>query len=156
MKLDYNIIKMVESSYSTSDSQLRAYLKIRREKYWVKRFVVLGNGMLHYYMKPTSLKPRVILLLANTTVKDLGKQKNEYILEILKGSNFRLLISFVNERDHKAWFEVLKGSSTIENGQTPGETKYSPIQQSKMMREETQRLISSIPMIPIQSMLQQR
>jgi hypothetical protein len=50
----------------------------------------------------------------------------------------------------------LKGSSTIENDQTPGETKYSPIKESKMMREETQRLISSIPMIPLQSVLQQR
>lgn len=148
---------MVEPSYSMSDNQLRAYLKIKRDKYWVKRFVVLGNGMLHYYMKPTSLRPRVVLQLANTTVKDLGKQKKEFILEIVKGTDFRLLISFVIERDHKIWFEVLKGSSTLENGQTSGEfPKYSPDSQSKANQQENKQLIKSIPIISMQSLLKQR
>lgn len=148
---------MVEPYCSVSNNQLRAYLKIRRDKYWVKRFLVLSNGMLHYYKKPTSLSPRVILQLANTTVKDLGKQKNEYILEILKGTGFKLLISFVNERDHIIWFEVLKRSSITENEQKSLDgANYSSTSKFKANQEENRQLINSIPITSMQAILQQR
>ena len=138
------------SSSFTLD-ELRSHIKVKRKRRWVKRFVVLGVGLIYYFKNPSSVKPRRILSLQGAKLKELPSTKTEYMFEVSKNPEYSLQIAFSSQSEYKNWLETI--SKYIQD-----ETQSLLISEvpSEEDQKESQELLDRIHITPMQSVIKQR
>jgi hypothetical protein len=93
------------------EEPLREFLTVKRKRIWVTRFVVVQDGLLYYFLKPTDLKPRGILNLPRCTVQETS-QGSQHTIIISHGTDSSLRLRFDDQRKFNAWLTAVKAPST--------------------------------------------
>lgn len=148
---------MDESKSSFIGEELRNYIKLKRKRRWVKRFVVLSSGMLYYFVTPASLKPRCVISLVGCQVSNLGIEKLDYILEISKPGHYSIKLAFPSQFEYNLWFQRL-ASFADQYKEDPNHVLSTCLHQEerKKMTKENNQLIEQLPMSEIQPINKQQ
>lgn len=86
-------------------SCLRSYLKVKRRRVWVKRFVVVEDGLLTYYKTASDLQPRGMLNLAHCKLTEGDLQDGKITLQL--AASFTLLMEFPDKQTFDLWKSVM-------------------------------------------------
>lgn len=87
---------------------LKDMLKVKRKRIWVNRFVVVQDGLLYYFLKPTDLKPRGIMNLVHCKVGEVS-EGSKYTITISHGTESALRLRFDDKRKFATWLAAVKG-----------------------------------------------
>jgi PH domain len=129
------------------NKDLKAYLKVKRKLFWVKRFIVLKSTILYYYRNSTSPVPRGIYHIEGSSIE---KETKDLVIEITKNSN-TLKIQFASENEFNTWFQHLSTVSKETEKQSNLSLNAADFQ--KVMERENLILIEQIPKTNMQSLL---
>lgn len=105
---------------SARDSQcsLREYLRLKRERRWVKRFVVVEATALFYFKNSDSTHPRCYLELQGATLIQGAK---DFVLELYK-DEVKLQLAFPHEASMVKWKDAITSCIQQANSHTEGDT----------------------------------
>ncbi|CAG9330859.1 unnamed protein product [Blepharisma stoltei] len=148
---------MEDSTSSFIGEELRNYIKLKRKRRWVNRFVVLSSGMLYYFKTPASLKPRCVISLVGCQVNNLGVEKREYILDISKPNHYSIKLAFPSQSEYNLWFMRLS-SFAEQYKEDPDHVPSSCLHQEerKKMNRENLQLIEQLPIGEIPNLTKQQ
>jgi hypothetical protein len=86
-------------------SCLRGYLQVKRRRVWVKRFVVVEDGLLTYYKTASDLQPRGILNIAHCKLSEGEKHDGKLTMEL--SASFTLKLEFPDKPTFDLWRSVM-------------------------------------------------
>ena len=138
----------MEASESSVDiaKDLTGFVRIKRKRIWVHRFIIIKSCILYYYKSPTSAEPRFILHLPGCQI---SKDSHTLTLDISKQATTLLKIQLTKQTDLLLWHQYLSKAS--EGTPVAQECSYSTFQ--KLSFHENSQLLDRIPKSPLTPLL---
>ena len=124
---------------------LTGFLRIKRKRMWVRRFIVIKSGIIYYYKSSTSTEPRFILHLSGCMI---SKEARELIIDISKQTVSMLKIQLTKISDLNLWYQYLLKSSQSNGSMVINQECQYDIMLKASLKENDQ-LIDSVPKSPL-------
>lgn len=148
-----NEFRTLSTSFS---EELKGFIKLKRKRRWVRRYVVLTGGKLSYFKTPTTIKPRAAINLSGARINNLGQLKGELLFELVKPNFFSIQFAFTNQDEYNQWHHhIMKYAEEFKsNGDINTDCRY--MEDLKRREQNSNLLLGKLNVVYMPHLMEQR